>query len=483
MRKAVLMLVCILCLCGSAAADETVLPYKNVETSESFLFLPSFMEARPQEGITVMKSANLPSLFIDTASGDMETVHSDKDFHEPANLRMYDVNGALLLSDNLEYVKGHGNATWSAEKKSYQIKFNNKTNLFQMGKAKKWLLIANARDGSFLRNKILYDAALGLGIPYAIESQFVDVYLNGNYAGNYLLTEKVEEGSARVALPQDSYLVEIENHPDSGDIHFETEWGTLFRLHYPEDGGTAFVQQKAQELENAFIDMEGYMDLIVPETFARKAILDEISKNNDGFEGSTFFYLTKENGWRFNGDLYWDYDSTFGNWDYRYGYYKDPMGLILPDLSIWYETLYMDADFRVLMAQQYLRAKPLFEQYVESGIDEWVDFLSASAAMDDVRYQGREHFTKAPDLIGQAEALKAFLAARLTFLDSAILDGVEYVKVFLGKGEADSRYVFVPSGTLLGDIEPGTKWCFDGSEEPLPDDLALTFSCMVSEIE
>jgi Spore coat assembly protein len=483
MKRAACLLLLVLCLSFGAMADEKILPYEDKETGEQFLFLPSYMAETQKDGMTVMHGSTLPVIFIDTVSGSMERVHADKNDREQAVFRLYGADGMLLMADDLEYIKGHGNATWQAEKKSYQIKFQSKEDLFKMGKAKKWLLMANAQDGSFLRNKLVYDAALSLNIPYAVESEFVDVYLNGEYAGNYLLTEKVEEGNARVVLANDSYLVEVENHPDAEDITFETEWGTVFRVHYPEDGETAFIQEKTQALEDAFVNMEGYMDLIEPETFARKAVLDEIAKNNDGFEGSTYFYLTRENGWRFNGDLFWDYDSTFGNWGYRNGYYSNPMGLILPDLSIWYETLCLDEEFMALMQEQYLRIKPIFLEYTESTIDKWETVLSASWQMDYARYKGEFTLTKSSDFKGQLEALKTFIVARLEFLDSGITDGVEYVSVFLDKGERESRYIWVPSGTLLKDIEPGMKWVFDGSKELLADDLELTFSCMIKEAE
>ncbi len=480
MKKTLFVFLLLLLMCVSALGEENILPYTDAETGETFLFLPSFMPLREEEGVTVLKSENLPAVFIDTQTANMDTVNSDKNEKEPASIRLYGVDGVLLVDEPLEYIKGHGNATWQAEKKSYQIKFLEKTDLFEMGKAKKWLLMANAQDGSYLRNKLLYDAVAALQIPYGIESQFVDVYLNGHYAGNYLLTEKMEEGKNRVLLPENSYLIEVENQPNPDDITFETEWGTLFRLHYPENENTDFIQEKAQALENAFIDMEGYAELMDLESFARKAVLDEISKNNDGFEGSTFFYLTEENNWRFNGDLYWDYDSTFGNWSYRYGYYKDPMGLILPDLTVWYETLYQDEAFKDEMKTQYLRAKPVFQAYIETGIDQWETLLEASATMDYARYKGNFTLTKKTDLHGQTQGLKTFIAQRLAFLDSAILEGTAYVRVFLSRGEEDSRFVWVPYGTKVGEIEPGTRWCYEGREEMLQEEMALTFSCALS---
>lgn len=51
-----------------------------------------------------------------------------------------------------------------------------------------------------MRNKLTYDLARDMGLQYAIESAYVDVWLNGGYVGNYLLCEKIEDGKTRVDI-------------------------------------------------------------------------------------------------------------------------------------------------------------------------------------------------------------------------------------------------------------------------------------------
>lgn len=59
-----------------------------------------------------------------------------------------------------------------------------------MGKGKGWCLLANYADRSLLRNRIVYNLAEETGIPFTMDSRNIDLYINGDYMGSYLITEK-----------------------------------------------------------------------------------------------------------------------------------------------------------------------------------------------------------------------------------------------------------------------------------------------------
>lgn len=54
-----------------------------------------------------------------------------------------------------------------------------------MAPAKTWVLLANHTDRSFARNSVIFDLAKEMGLDYSSESRFVDLYINGEYLGNY----------------------------------------------------------------------------------------------------------------------------------------------------------------------------------------------------------------------------------------------------------------------------------------------------------
>ena len=128
-----------------------------------------------------------------------------------ASIVVKDATGANTAYSNTGTIKVRGNSTALTEKKPYNISFSKKTDLFGMGEAKKWSLLANAFDKTLVRNKLAMDFLRTLENAYtpmnAYTSQckFVDLYVDGTYLGNYLLIESVETGSTRVDI-NDKYV-------------------------------------------------------------------------------------------------------------------------------------------------------------------------------------------------------------------------------------------------------------------------------------
>ncbi|HCI60065.1 MAG TPA: hypothetical protein DE313_04560 [Ruminococcus sp.] len=114
----------------------------------------------------------------------------------------------------LESVKGRGNSSWQASneffgKYAFNMKLAKKTNLFNIDTtklpdgskasgSKSYCLLANNADESMLRNALTYQLASEIGLLYSPEFSFVDIYDNGEYLGQYLVTEKVDIGSSKL---------------------------------------------------------------------------------------------------------------------------------------------------------------------------------------------------------------------------------------------------------------------------------------------
>lgn len=167
--------------------------------------------------LRVIESAEIPSVFIETASGSLDYIHANKNNKEAADIRIYE-NGEMTLDSALKQMKGRGNATWTSVKKPYNIKFDKKTNLFGLGKAKKWTLLASYSDPSLIRNAFGWYFAEQFGLEYTSGYQHVDLYVNGNYLGNYIICESVEIGDQRVNIND----LEDDNETANGDLDLET---------------------------------------------------------------------------------------------------------------------------------------------------------------------------------------------------------------------------------------------------------------------
>ncbi len=151
--------------------------------------------------VVVINESTVASVFIETESGSLDAVHADKNHKEEGVITIVNADGLSAEYDGvLEYIKGRGNSTWNMEKKPYNLKLDKKADLFDMGKSKKWSLIANHSDESLARNVAAYYAAEEAGMPYTPLFVPCDVYINNEYQGAYLLTTRVEVDETRVDI-------------------------------------------------------------------------------------------------------------------------------------------------------------------------------------------------------------------------------------------------------------------------------------------
>ena len=129
-------------------------------------------------------------------------------YYEECTVTLTDADGTSLLADADAQVKVRGNWTTVYEKKPLRIKFTDKTNMLGLcdgADQRNWLLLAEYKDGSMLRNKAAFSAAkeiLGADGLYSTDSEFVTVEINGEYYGVYLLTDMQQVSSHRVDITE-----------------------------------------------------------------------------------------------------------------------------------------------------------------------------------------------------------------------------------------------------------------------------------------
>lgn len=111
--------------------------------------------------------------------------------------------------------RGRGNSTWDMPKTPYRFKMAKKTSVCGLRKAKSFVLLANHIDCSLMRNSVAFWVANYLGLPFSNHGIPVQVYLNNNYRGSYLLTEKLGIGSGSVDIDEmTGMLFEMDSYYD-----------------------------------------------------------------------------------------------------------------------------------------------------------------------------------------------------------------------------------------------------------------------------
>ena len=153
-----------------------------------------------KEKIILMKSANISTLSISLNDTIIEKIDNDKTVKKSGAISVINEKGEINYSGALKAIHSRGNASWNSPKKPYTLEFENEVNLLNMGAGKKWVLLANAYDATNMKNKIVLEAAQELGVRFCSSSEFVDLYINGEYRGLYLLAEKIEIGENRVDI-------------------------------------------------------------------------------------------------------------------------------------------------------------------------------------------------------------------------------------------------------------------------------------------
>lgn len=115
--------------------------------------------------VTFVRSGNVAAIYLDVASGSMDYIHEDLDHSESGRIRVYKADGSPDYSGRVKSIGGRGQSTWAAAKKPYSMTLSDRADLLGMGKAKKWILLANAYDSSHLRNKMFWTLPPQLGRP------------------------------------------------------------------------------------------------------------------------------------------------------------------------------------------------------------------------------------------------------------------------------------------------------------------------------
>lgn len=475
----------------------------DMDTNYTYQFAWGDVE---EEGTLIfMQSANIGTVYIETETGSMDQIDQDKEYRERGLALVKDADGNTCYSGFLNFIKSRGNATWKSEKKSYTIKLSKAADLFQMGEGKNWILLSNVYDGTKLRNKICLDMAAELGLPYTSQGEWIDLYLNGQYKGNYLLCEKIEINENRVEItdlekqtrrlngelqeldtfdtetrkgilavqnPENitgGYIIEKDYYADSISS-FLTENQNLFSIRAPQYATREqvdYIADYTQQIEDlVFSGSEDLFDYIDLDSFVMRYLLDETVLNFDFGIASMYFYKEQDDQKLYAGPV-WDYDISMGA-----GIFTDSKTMAALQSEdrrqikriTWYPYLYRNDVFYNEVVENYEeKVRPYILNLIEEDgkIDHYVDTIDASMKIDMIRWpysQYSEGYYESFE--NNVRYIKYFLGRRLRFLDQEWLgednhyepegNGELHTATFIGKTGTESFEV------LDGEVIIGT---------------------------
>ncbi|MBR2654449.1 MAG: CotH kinase family protein [Lachnospiraceae bacterium] len=354
-----------------------------------------------------------------------------------------------LYGLQLEYIRGRGNSTWMDDKKPYKVKFDKAQDLFGFGKNKHWVLIANRYDNSLVRNRMTYWLGQQLGMEYTPQCVPVELVMNGEFYGSYLLCEQIRVGEGRVTiddlddqdplavtddfLNKGCFLLSMDGYSEEEKRMFKTENGMEFYIESPDKTVSSYyeyIKAYIQKVENAiygddFRDAEGklYTEYLDLDAAVDYWWIQEFSSNGDAYSnGSTYLYKKKTDDTpaRLYWGPLWDFDFVaWGDLDYEI----DPQDSLDSTFAAWFDMMKADPVFIKASKDRWLEEGGIRDKIVEiteegGRLDKYLAQMETSYTYDHDKWGPYEsEFTKYKDEI---EQLRSWINKRLAFVDEEV---------------------------------------------------------------
>lgn len=343
------------------------------------------------------ETKGLPVFEINTLNGLSIT---SKDVYTDCYITLLDTETGNSIGGELAEIKGRGNSTWEKfDKKPYKFKFEDKQNLFGYGAEKTWVLLADARDYSLLRNMLALNAGLTMSeLGYTSQGQSVELYLNGEYQGVYYLCEQIQVKKNRVNITQENdeieqgpedigWLIEMDawvsedkggvgNIPtygvtSDGDVFVRVDDGMYngYVIKDPEDilfDKDGNLKEKFMTYIQTYIknslaavsgdDYAAVCELIDVKSFAQAYIIFDLFKNPDTQYSSVYFY--KDVDGKLVAAPLWDFDMAIGNVTHKKNCgtnasnFRNTTFLWTATQNTWFRELLEFDEFKALVGQE-----------------------------------------------------------------------------------------------------------------------------------
>ena len=291
-------------------------------------------------------SSNLPVVIIESVSGTKIEYDSWQQVKfctctppEVAGDSIQDYNGYAKAA-------GRGNSSKDFNKTQFKVELQDENGdpvdfeLLGFPEEEDFIFYGPELDKTLMKNYIAYNIGRASG-EYASRTQFVEIFSMedgqplslDDYRGVYVLVEKMKRDKNRIDIekmddkdPSGGYIFNYDNDNYDAD---ETVLGpfTNFGMNHPfvmkepkeltqeqRDYLTRYLNEFMQSLtSDNWLDLpedQSYKSYIDEESFIKYLLAVEITKNPDGYRGSTYMHKDKDGPLEM-GPM-WDYNEAFG---------------------------------------------------------------------------------------------------------------------------------------------------------------------------
>ena len=168
--------------------------------------------------VVEITNTGLPVVVINQPGGDTDwdqtglklwakdTEFDDLETYNPGTITVYNADGTINMETATSMTRLRGNTSQDYPKKPFAVKLVDDAKILGMKEHNRWVLLANWKDKSLIRNHIAFGIArlftdnLDGSIPWNVHGEFVEVVYNGVHIGNYYLCEQIKVGSNRLNI-------------------------------------------------------------------------------------------------------------------------------------------------------------------------------------------------------------------------------------------------------------------------------------------
>ncbi len=355
-------------------------------------------------------------------------------------------------------IRGRGHSTWGLPKNPYKVQFKEDAayaavpDFLGMRKNRNWALLADWYDRSLMRNKLAFSlgnsVAFSDGLKWTPSGQHLEVYLNGDYVGVYLLAEDIRIAPERLDIRKmaktdtdGGYIVEVDMRLDcynDGTLNLQhlTPLRVPVCIDTPDEGSitTAQLAYIKGLVDSAEGDIYGGASLarLNPASFADWYLLSELFRNNDAvFFASDFMWKDTNSAANpadrlLNMGPIWDFDLSAGNYNFNDNWKsegcwvnKTPPGVT----TNWFGRLFDNRAFLDLTIARWKAKRPLIGTFVNASLDAWSVRLAAPQQRNFQRWpilgtQWTNYYTFAT-WEEEVAFLRVFLNERMAWMDRA----------------------------------------------------------------
>lgn len=361
--------------------------------------------------------------------------------------------------------KQYGFETWDDDGEDMDV------SLLGFPEESDWILSAPYSDKTLLRNVLTYKIANDLG-RYASRTKFCELVLNGEYMGVYILMEKIKRDKNRVNIKKleaediagdkltGGYIIKIDKQEGTVTGGWNSpSWNynngnrkVYYQYEYPS--GDDLTSEQVNYIQSYILNFEtvtfsnqydkpfgGYFDFIDIDSFIDFYIINEISKNVDGYRLSTFLYKNRQSeGGKLKLGPVWDFNLAYGNANYDDGWKTEGWEVFYDNNSYWRTPFWamklMDNSiFKNRFAKRWneLRSTVLSSNYLNTFID------STTSDFEQARIRNFERWDVLDSLIwpnfyigktyeDEINYLKNWLNNRIKWIDDNIIHLYSFVE-------------------------------------------------------